>query len=97
MYDGREIPALPTASDSKLLRALVPTTPLTTPGPRALKVEVTDGRHEVFEASVEVTEKEYPVESIWLPKTKSKIRGEALFCHLSPRFLFFSNQTLKSM
>lgn len=78
MYDGREIPALPTASDSKLLRALVPTTPLTTPGPRALKVEVTDGRHEVFEASVEVTEKEYPVESIWLPKTKSKIRGTAM-------------------
>ncbi|KAG0582582.1 hypothetical protein KC19_3G071000 [Ceratodon purpureus] len=78
MYDGCEVPVFPTASDSKLLRALVPTTPLTTPGPRALKVEVNDGQHKVFEGSVEVTEKEYPVESIWLPKTKSKIRGTVM-------------------
>jgi len=81
LYDGCEIPALPTAADSQLLRALVPTTPLTTPGTRTLKVEVTDGRHEVFEGSVEVMEKEYPVESIWLPKTKSKLRGKAILAN----------------
>lgn len=78
LYDGSEIPALRTAADRQLLRALVPTTPLTTPGPRTLKVEFTDGRHEVYEGSVEVMEKEYPVESIWLPKTKSKIRGTVM-------------------
>lgn len=79
VYDGSAIPVLPTAADSELLRALIPTTPLTTPGSRSLKVEVTkDGRRDAFEGSVEVMEKEFPVESIWLPKTKSKIRGKPL-------------------
>lgn len=41
------------------------------------QVEVPDGRHESFEGLVEVTDKEYPIESIWLTKTKSKIRGES--------------------
>ncbi|XP_024380799.1 uncharacterized protein [Physcomitrium patens] len=77
-YDGCEIPVFPTAADDKILRALVPTTPLTTPGPRTLKVEVADGRHETFEGCVEVMEKEYPVESIWLSKTKSKLRGTTM-------------------
>lgn len=40
-----------------------------------IQVEVPDGRHESFEGLVEVTNKEYPVESIWLTKTKSQIRG----------------------
>ena len=83
LYDGCEIPALPTAVDSQVLRALVPTTPLTTPGPRTLKVELADGRHEVFKGSVEVMEKEYPVESIWLSKTKSKIRGKAILANMN--------------
>lgn len=80
----------PTAADEKILRALVPTTPLTTPGPRNLKVEVADGRHESFEGRVEVIEKEYPVESIWLPKTKSKLRGKALKSYLQSTYSIVS-------
>lgn len=76
----------PTAADDKILRALVPTTPLTTPGPRTLKVEVADGRHETFEGCVEVMEKEYPVESIWLSKTKSKLRGKARKSYLQSAY-----------
>lgn len=51
-------------------------------------MEVAGGRHETFDGFVEVLNKEYPVESIWLPKTKSKIRGKCtgLFPKLYSRF-----------
>lgn len=38
MYAGSEVPVFPTATDNGLWRALVPTTPLDTPGSRTLKV-----------------------------------------------------------
>jgi hypothetical protein len=33
-------------------------------------VEITDGRHKKFEGTVEICDKEYPVESIWVQKSK---------------------------
>jgi len=67
---GSRVPVFPTAVDNMTWRALIPTTPLDKPGNLDIIVEITDGRHKKFKGTVEICDKEYPVESIWVQKSK---------------------------
>lgn len=68
-------PAYPTSGLSNIWRTLIPLTPLDISGNRSLTVDVNDGRHKSFHGVIEVVEKEYPVESIWLSEAKSTIHA----------------------
>lgn len=68
-------PAYPTSGFPNIWRTLIPLTPLDIGGHRSLNVDVNDGRHKSFHGVIEVVDKEYPIESIWLSETKSTIHA----------------------
>ncbi|EFJ31598.1 hypothetical protein SELMODRAFT_408308 [Selaginella moellendorffii] len=74
-YGGSEIPAYPITEEKSIWRALAPSTPLDVPGPRSLAVDVRDGRHKLYRGNIQIVDKDYPVESIWLSDTNSSSHG----------------------
>ncbi|GBG75882.1 hypothetical protein CBR_g21124 [Chara braunii] len=74
-YEKTDVPVYPVSPDSLRWRAFIPTTPLDSPGLKDLMVDVSDGRHRPFYRSLELKDREYVVESIWLSDTKSGLLG----------------------
>lgn len=74
-YHGNKMPVYPLVSDPATWRALVASTPLDKESVHKLLVQVRDGRHRLYERQVLLREREYPVESIWLPKEKVGLKG----------------------
>ncbi|XP_057824612.1 uncharacterized protein LOC131036681 isoform X1 [Cryptomeria japonica] len=74
-FEEERFSAFSTSTCPNKWRTLIPLSPLDTTGQRSLIVDVNDGRHESFHGVIEVLEKEYPTETIWLSGNKSGIHG----------------------
>ncbi|KAJ7294255.1 hypothetical protein O6H91_Y270300 [Diphasiastrum complanatum] len=73
--DGSVVPTYSILGNQNFWRTLVPTTPLDSPGPRSLVVNIKDGRPKPFVGTVDLCNKDYGIESIWLSDVKSTISG----------------------
>lgn len=73
--EGCIAPVYPIHGNLNVWRALFPTTPLDSPGPRSLTVDIKDGRHNRFYGTVQLLERNFHVESLWFNEEKSTISG----------------------
>lgn len=73
IVEDRAIPAFPIGGNR--FRAMVPTTPLDSPGRWVMRV---DGEGETRNLAVWVSARDFPTQSIWLPPDKEELEGSDL-------------------